>query len=68
MRWSIWIRRIHRWVSILFAALTAAIFAALGMGQAPAQWVYFLPLLPLAILLVTGLYLFVLPYLRSRGG
>jgi hypothetical protein len=34
---------------------------ALGTGQ-PAVWVGILALLPLALLLFTGLYLFVLPY------
>jgi hypothetical protein len=32
------------------------------MGQQLAQWVYVLPLLPLALLMLTGLYMFVLPY------
>jgi hypothetical protein len=34
----------------------------LGGKKEPAVWVYFLALLPLALLLFTGLYLFVLPY------
>jgi ABC-type polysaccharide/polyol phosphate export permease len=60
------IRQIHRWTSIVFVLLAAGIFAALGAGQQPVQWVYYLPLIPLALLVLTGLYLFVLPYLR-RG-
>jgi len=36
-------------------------FVALAQGQPPA-WVTYSPLLPLALLLFTGLYLFVLPY------
>lgn len=62
MNWNAWVRQIHRWVSIIFAAIVAAIFVALGLGQEPAEWVYFLPLLPLFLLLLTGLYMFVLPY------
>ena len=31
-----------------------------------AEWVYLSPLLPLALLLLTGLYLFALPYLSRR--
>ena len=62
MNWNVWIRQIHRWVSIIFAIIVAAIFATLGMGREPAEWVYFTPLLPLALLLVTGLYMFALPY------
>ncbi len=61
------IRQTHRWTSLVFALLVAGIFLALGLGSEPAQWVYFLPLAPLFLLLLTGLYLFVLPYLaRSR--
>jgi ABC-type polysaccharide/polyol phosphate export permease len=56
-------------MSIIFVAIVTAIFAALGAGQKPVNWVYFLPLLPLALLALSGLYLFVLPYaLRWRGG
>ena len=37
-------------------------------GQPPA-WVTYSPLFPLALLLFTGLYLFVLPYAnKGRGG
>ena len=61
-----WIRQIHRWTSLAFAVVVAAIFATLGIGKQPAEWVYFLPLFPLAILLATGLYMFVLPYLGRR--
>ncbi|EYD78331.1 hypothetical protein Rumeso_00160 [Rubellimicrobium mesophilum DSM 19309] len=61
------IRQTHRWTSLVFALLVAGIFLALGLGSEPAQWVYFLPLAPLFLLLLTGLWLFVLPYLaRSR--
>lgn len=61
------IRQVHRWVSIVFAVVVAAIFAMLGMGQAPAEWVYYLPLPPLALLLATGLYMFFRPYFRGRA-
>lgn len=57
-----WIRRTHRWVSIIFILLVAGIFAALGLGQTPAEWIYLTPLVPLAVLAVTGIYLFALPY------
>jgi len=62
MSWNIWIRQIHRWTSILFVAVVILIFALLGAGREPASWVYLLPLLPLALLALTGLYLFALPY------
>ena len=65
-----WIRPLHRWTSIVFVAVVAAIFAILGVGKQPAEWVYFLPLAPLALLALTGLYMFALPYAarwRGRG-
>ena len=68
MNWNIWIRQFHRWTSIVFVAAVAAIFTMLGFGQAPAQWVYLLPLLPLALLALSGLYLFALPYAAKWRG
>lgn len=62
MNWNKWIRQTHRWVSIAFTvAVIVVTIVALGQEE-PAEWVFFLPLLPLALLLFTGLYLFVLPY------
>ena len=66
MNLNMWVRQLHRWLSIIFTAIVIAIFAALGLGKQPAQWVYFLPLFPLALLMLSGLYLFVLPYV-TRG-
>ncbi len=62
MGWNLWIRQIHRWLSIIFTTVVAGIFIALALGEKPVQWVYLTPLLPLALLLLSGLYLFVLPY------
>jgi len=62
LNWNAWIRQTHRWLSIAFTAVVVAIFVTLGMGKEPAQWVYFLPLLPLALMTLTGLYMFALPY------
>jgi heme A synthase len=61
---SIWIRQIHRWLSIAFTLTVIANFVAMARGQPPA-WVTYSPLLPLAFLLLTGLYLFALPYLTK---
>jgi hypothetical protein len=63
---SNWIRQIHRWLSIVFTVTVLANFAAMTRGQPPA-WVTYSPLLPLALLLFSGLYLFVLPYARRRS-
>jgi hypothetical protein len=56
-----WIRQTHRWLSIAFTVTVIANFIALAQGEPPA-WVTYSPLFPLALLLLTGLYLFVLPY------
>lgn len=56
-----WIRRFHRWISIAFTVTVIANFTMRATGTPPA-WVTYSPLLPLAVLLPTGLYLFVLPY------
>lgn len=56
------IRRFHRWVSMAFTLTVIANFVARGMGPGnPPDWVTYAPLPPL---LLTGLYLFVQPYLR----
>jgi hypothetical protein len=61
MNWNNWIRQAHRWVSIAFTATVIANFVVLGMKK-EITWVTYAPLLPLALLLFSGLYLFVLPY------
>ena len=60
-----WIRQTHRWLSIAFTVTVIANFAAMTQGTPPA-WITYAPLLPLALLLFTGLYLFVLPYAVKR--
>lgn len=65
MNWSSLIRQTHRWVSIAFTLLVLGIFAAMGLGHDPAPWLYLVPLIPLALLVLSGLYMFVLPYARK---
>jgi len=68
MNWNHWIRQGHRWLSIAFTVTVMANFVALARGTPPA-WVTYSPLPPLALLLFSGLYLFVLPYAtRWRSG
>jgi len=58
----------HRWVSIAFTVAVIATFVALAQKE-PIVWVSYVPLLPLALLLFSGLYLFVLPYVTKwRSG
>ena len=61
MNWSQRIRQTHRWLSIVFTVAVIITFIALAQEE-PLVWVSYLPLLPLAVLQFTGLYLFVLPY------
>jgi heme A synthase len=67
MSFSQSMRQTHRWLSIAFTV--AVIVTSVVMAQdEPAVWVSYAPLLPLALLFVSGLYLFALPYAtRWRG-
>ncbi|CAG0954378.1 MAG: hypothetical protein F9K19_03865 [Rhizobiaceae bacterium] len=65
MNWNQVIRQIHRWLSIVFTLTVAANFAAMAAGEPPA-WIVYSPLLPLFLLMFTGLYMFALPYLTRR--
>lgn len=65
MNFNQWIRRFHRWTSIAFTATVIANFATMSKGQPP-TWITYSPLLPLFLLLFSGLYLFALPYLGKR--
>jgi hypothetical protein len=70
MNWNNLIRQTHRWLSIAFTVTVIGTFVALSQEK-PVVWVSYVPLFPLALLLFTGLYLFVLPYAtkwrRGRG-
>lgn len=69
MNGTTWVRTFHRWVSIVFTLAVIANFAAMVIGTgAPPQWVTYAPLLPLALLLFTGLCLFAQPYVRRWRG
>ena len=62
------IRQSHRWVSMVFTLTVVANFVAMIQGPPPA-WITYAPLLPLALLLFSGLYLFALPYVaKMRNG
>ena len=64
------IRQTHRWLSILFTLTVVANFIALAVlkGEQPPPVITYSPLLPLFLLMFSGLYLFVLPYTaRARG-
>ena len=58
---SKWIRQTHRGLSVAFTLTVIANFVAMTKGPAPA-WITYAPLLPLFLLLFTGLYLFLVPH------
>ena len=72
MNWNHWIRQFHRWLSIAFTVgfvVNTVVIFGLGQKHQPPSWAYLLALIPLFLLLPTGLYLFVLPHAaRWRGG
>jgi hypothetical protein len=61
MNWNKWVRQIHRWLSIVFTVAVIVNIVAVKLGKYTA-WVGLLALIPLVLQLVTGWYLFVLPY------
>ncbi len=65
MNWNHWIRQTHRWLSIVFTVTVIANFVAMSQGTPPA-WLTYSPLFPLAFMLLTGPYMFVLPYASRR--
>lgn len=64
---SKWVRQIHRWISVAFTLTVIANFVDMAVrpGQPPGLVTY-LPLLPLLLLLLSGLYLFALPHVARR--
>lgn len=60
---SNWIRQCHRWVSVLFVATVIVTTVAMSQPQ-PIIWISYTPLLPLFLLMGSGIYMFVLPYVR----
>lgn len=67
MNWNLWIRQSHRWLSIAFTLTVVANFVARAVNSSePSPWITYSPLPPLFLMLVTGLYLFALPYFAKR--
>ena len=61
------IRQIHRWLSIAFTLAVAVNLVAMAMQQ-NVVWVGLLALFPLILLMLTGLYMFFLPYVAKWRG
>jgi len=68
LNWNKWVRQTHRWLSMAFTA--AVIINIVAVAQKKySNPLGLLAVFPLALLLATGLYLFVLPYAsRWRSG
>jgi len=67
VNWNNWIRQGHRWLSIAFTAAVIVNVVAMALQQS-AVWIGLLALAPLILLLLTGLYMFALPYLSRAHG
>ena len=68
MNWNNWLRQVHRWLSVAFTAAVIATTIALAQKE-PIIWMSYVPLAPLALLAITGLYMFFLPYVAKwRSG
>ena len=68
LNWNKWVRQTHRWLSIAFTVAVIVNIVAVVQRKYTSK-VGLLAVLPLALLLFTGLYLFALPYAtkwRSR--
>lgn len=72
MNWSKWIRQTHRWLSVAFTMcviVNVVVNIAFSEQEQLALWVGLSTLVPLFLLLFSGLYLFALPYATEwRGG
>ena len=61
LNWNKWVRQTHRWMSIAFTVAVIVNIVAVVQSKYSSR-VGLLAVFPLALLLFTGLYLFVLPY------
>jgi hypothetical protein len=61
LNWNRWVRQTHRWLSIVFTVAVIVNTVAVVQGRYTPR-MGLLAVFPLALLLFTGLYLFVLPY------
>ncbi|MBI1212750.1 MAG: hypothetical protein GC190_14895 [Alphaproteobacteria bacterium] len=68
MNLNVWIRQLHRWLSVAFALAVIVNIAAVTQER-KTLWIGLLALIPLVLLMLTGLYLFAWPYITaSRKG
>jgi peptidoglycan/LPS O-acetylase OafA/YrhL len=60
------VRQSHRWIGILFIGTVIANFVAMVFGE-PHAAITYAPLFPLTLMMLSGLYLFALPYSEKRA-
>jgi len=65
MNWNRLIRQGHRWLPIAFTATVIINIVAMAM-EMQVVWVGLLALFPLILLMISGLYMFALPYFAER--
>jgi heme A synthase len=61
LNWNTWIRQTHRWLSIAFTAAVIVNGVAVAKGKYSNR-LGLIAVAVLAVLFLSGLYLFVLPY------
>ena len=61
MNWNKWFRQTHRWLSVVFTVAVIINGVAVAQGKYSSK-LGLLAVFPMALLLFTGLYLFMLPY------
>ena len=67
MNWNTLVRQAHRWLSIFFTLAVIFNTVALVLGH-QAVWIGLTALFPLILLMISGLYMFALPYFAKWRG
>lgn len=67
MNWNKWIRQTHRWLSMAFTLAVIVNIVAIVLKKYTTGF-GLMAVAPLALLFLTGLYLFVLPYAAKWRG
>jgi hypothetical protein len=68
LNWNKWFRQTHRWLSVVFTVAVIVNGVSVVQGKYNSR-LGLLAVFPMALLLFTGLYLFVLPYaVKWRSG
>lgn len=67
MNWNRWIRQTHRWLSVLFTLVVIINGVAIARGKYTNS-LGLMAVFVLALMFLTGAYLFVLPYAVRRRG